>query len=119
MRSLKATACLGLALTGLTAASAAPAMAQTSTTTLFACINKTSGFPRMVRTDPSYSGYGQPIPSGHVCHAGEFATKMFWNQRGPRGYTGATGAKGDTGAQGIQGIQGVKGDTGATGAQGA
>jgi len=91
-------ACLLVAGGVFTVAAQIPASAVT--VTYYACVNNTSGDPRIVNQNT-------------VCNSTEH--KIQWNQQGPVGPQGPQGPKGNTGATGPQG---PKGDTGATGPQG-
>ncbi|WP_230985694.1 collagen-like protein [Microbispora oryzae] len=82
-----------------------------SNSMLFACVNKTTRYMRLVG-------------STTTCRPTE--TKVHWNQTGPQGPAGIGGTgpqgpqgpRGFQGPRGLQGLQGPKGDTGAAGPQG-
>ncbi|MGI5492808.1 hypothetical protein [Microtetraspora malaysiensis] len=91
--------------------------ASTAAKVIYGCVNKKSGYVRIVNATT-------------VCKPTEY--KIYWNQAGTPGAdgatgiggTGATGATGPQGPRGLQGErgpagqQGPKGDTGAAGPQG-
>ena len=58
--------------------------ASAADSTIYACISKNDGFPRLVTID---GVKGVPLTASTVCKGGEYATKMSW------GGTGATAGR--------------------------
>jgi len=85
-------------------ASAAIAGGATATTTVYACVNKTSGAVRIVTATT-------------ICKSTE--NPLQWNVQGPVGPAGPQGIQGVPGATGPTGPQGIQGSTGPAGAPGA
>lgn len=75
-----------------------------STNLVLACVNKTTGAPRLVA-------------SSAACLSTEVFTE--WNIKGVTGATGATGATGPAGVAGAKGATGAAGAAGPTGSTGA
>src|SRR3712207_3680151 len=82
VRNVRVKGVVGLKAAAVTlAASAAPAAAQneSTSTVIYACINKSTGNSRLAAPTT-----GTPISASASCTAAEFTTKMFWNQTGPQ-----------------------------------
>ncbi|WP_433416937.1 hypothetical protein ACQP1V_41355 [Microtetraspora malaysiensis] len=79
--------------------------ASTAAKVIYGCVNKKSGYVRIVNATTT-------------CKPTEY--KIYWNQAGTPGATGATGigGTGATGPQGPQGPRGLQGERGPAGPQG-
>jgi hypothetical protein len=91
-----------LAAAAMAGPAVASAVATSTPTTYFSCVNNSTGAMRQVA-------------STSACKSGEH--RISWNNVGPQGPTGATGATGARGATGATGATGPKGDPGLSGYQ--
>ncbi|MEU4407866.1 hypothetical protein AB0F88_25395 [Streptosporangium sp. NPDC023963] len=122
--ALLATAVLATGLSSVTTASAA----QTAPgDVVYACVNKTTRYARIVNAGAkcrktefpfSWGGQGQTTVSGPG-QQGATGPRGPQGERGLPGPHGPAGPKGETGARGPQGSRGPAGPTGPTGAPGA
>src|SRR3712207_8894821 len=95
------------------ALSATPAAADGGGT-IYACVDKKDGHPRVIDVET-----GAALTSEDYCDPRkEYGTKIYWNVKGEKGDKGDRGYPGEKGEKGEQGERGPRGYPGEQGGKG-